>query len=137
MNDKNLALADSATGKAQADGAGITIGGAQYTGSTKATFTFNGTNDEWEMNKTLNLANDSALEFGGIKLLEVIDDHLAGSLFAAGEGIDLTYSDGAGTLTVAAELATISNPGVASFDSDEFTVSSGAVVLDTVDGGTF
>ena len=136
MNDLNLILADSAANAAAANGAGLQIGGAQYSG-TKATFTYNGGNDEWEMNKTLNLPNDSALEFGGIKLKEVIDDHLSGSLFAAGEGIDLAYNDGAGTLTVSAELATISNPGVASFDSDEFTVSSGAVVLDTVDGGTF
>ena len=136
INDLNMVLADSAANAAAADGAGLTIGGAGYSG-TKATFTYNGSTDEWEMNKRLNLPNDSALEFGGIKLFEAIDDHLAGSLFAAGEGIDLTYNDGAGTLTVAAELATISNPGVASFDSDEFTVSSGAVVLDTVDGGTF
>lgn len=136
LNDLNMVLADSAANAAAANGAGLTIGGAGYSG-TKATFTYNGSNDEWEMNKTLNLPNDSALEFGGIKLKEVIDDHLSGSLFAAGEGIDLAYNDGAGTLTVSAELATISNPGVASFDSDEFTVSSGAVVLDTVDGGTF
>ena len=136
INDLNMVLADSAANAAAADGAGLTIGGAGYTG-TKATFTYNGSTDEWEMNKRLNLPNDSALEFGGIKLFEAIDDHLAGSLFAAGEGIDLTYDDGAGTLTVAAELATISNPGVASFDSDEFTITSGAVVLDTVDGGTF
>jgi len=136
INDLNIVLADSAVNAAAADGAGLTIGGALYSG-TKATFTYNGGNDEWEMNKTLNLLNDSALEFGGIKLKEVIDDHLAGSLFAAGEAIDLTYDDGAGTLTVSAELATISNPGVASFDSDEFTVTSGAVVLDTIDGGTF
>ena len=136
LNDLNMVLADSAANAAAANGAGLTIGGAGYSG-TKATFTYNGGNDEWEMNKTLNLPNDSALEFGGIKLKEVIDDHLSGSLFAAGEGIDLAYNDGAGTLTVSAELATISNPGVASFDSDEFTVSSGAVVLDTVDGGTF
>ena len=136
LNDLNMVLADSAANAAAANGAGLTIGGAGYSG-TKATFTYNGGTDEWEMNKTLNLPNDSALEFGGIKLKEVIDDHLSGSLFAAGEGIDLAYNDGAGTLTVSAELATISNPGVASFDSDEFTVSSGAVVLDTVDGGTF
>jgi len=135
INDLNMVLADSAANAAGADGAGLTIGGAGYTG-TKATFTYNGGNDEWEVNKTLNISSGS-LEIGGVDYLELIDDHLSGSLFAAGEGIDLTYNDGAGTLTVAAELATISNPGVASFDSDEFTVSSGAVVLDTVDGGTF
>jgi len=136
INDLNMVLADSAANAAGADGAGLTIGGAGYSG-TKATFTYNGGNDEWEMNKTLNLPSSSSLEFGGVSLLEVIEDHLAGNLLQAGEGIDLTYSDGSNTLTVAAELATISNPGVASFDSDEFTVTSGAVVLDTVDGGSF
>jgi hypothetical protein len=135
INDLNMVLADSAANAAGADGAGLTIGGAGYSG-TKATFTYNGGNDEWEVNKTLNISSGS-LEIGGVDYLELIDDHLSGSLFAAGEGIDLAYNDGAGTLTVSAELATISNPGVASFDSDEFTVSSGAVVLDTVDGGTF
>ena len=135
INDLNMVLADSAVNASAADGAGLTIGGALYSG-TKATFTYNGGNDEWEVNKTLNISSGS-LEIGGVDYLETVDDHLANNLFAAGEGIDLAYNDGAGTLTVSAELATISNPGVASFDSDEFTVSSGAVVLDTVDGGTF
>ena len=67
---------------------------------------------------------------------ERVDDRVA-NLLLAGEGIDLTYDDGANTLTVAAELATITNPGVASFDSDQFTVSSGAVTIAEIDGGTF
>jgi len=122
--------------KGNSEKTGLTVGGAGYSG-TKATFTYNGSTDEWEMNKKLNLPSSSSLEFGGVSLLEVIEDHLAGNLLQAGEGIDLTYSDGSNTLTIAAELATISNPGVASFDSDEFTITSGAVILDTIDGGTF
>jgi|7_EtaG_2_1085326.scaffolds.fasta_scaffold09337_2 hypothetical protein len=46
---------------------------------------------------------------------------------AGGEGIDTT-SAGA-TVTITAELASDSNKGVASFESDEFTVSSGVVNL--------
>ena len=52
-----------------------------------------------------------------------------------GEGIDATIS--AGNLNIIGELATSSNKGVASFSSDNFTVSSGAVTVTTIDGGTF
>ena len=45
INDLNMVLADSAANAAGADGAGLTIGGAGYSG-TKATFTYNGSNDE-------------------------------------------------------------------------------------------
>ena len=54
---------------------------------------------------------------------------------AGGEGVDATISGQ--TLTIAGELATTSNKGVASFSSDNFAVSSGAVTVTTIDGGTF
>ena len=67
---------------------------------------------------------------------ERVDDRIS-NLFVAGEGIDLTYDDGANTFTVDAELATASNKGVASFHADNFLVSTGVVTVTGIDGGTY
>ena len=56
--------------------------------------------------------------------------------FLAGEGINTTASGS--TLTIAGELASTSNVGVASFASANFAVDgSGEVTITTVDGGSF
>ena len=53
----------------------------------------------------------------------------------AGEGIDVT--NGAGSITIAAEDATATNKGIASFSSSNFSVSSGAVSISAIDGGSY
>ena len=73
-----------------------------------------------------------AITVGGTALNEVINDRI-GAVVTAGEGIDVTNNDGADTVTIAGEDATTSNKGIASFSSDNFSVSSGAVTIK--DGG--
>jgi hypothetical protein len=48
-------------------------------------------------------------------------------VFAPGEGIDITHADQ--TITIAAEVATTGNIGVASFSSDNFDVTAGVVTI--------
>ena len=72
------------------------------------------------------------LYIGADSITEFVQDITGGQL-VAGEGIDVTYDDTAGTTTISGEDATTSNKGIASFADADFNVSSGAVELkDTV-----
>jgi len=53
--------------------------------------------------------------------------------YAAGEGLDVAESSG--TITYSGEDATVSNKGIASFDTNNFSVSSGAVSIKTAGVG--
>ena len=131
VNDLNLVLADSAADATAANGAGITINGAD------ATFTYTVAGDQFNSNKNLDVPN---LLINGTEINEHIEDHLGNNFFAVGEGLDITYGssqDSDNTIIFSAELATVSNNGVASFDSDQFGVTSGLVTVESLDGGTY
>src|SRR5210317_424869 len=63
-------------------------------------------------------------------LQEYIED-ISGGTYVEGEGIDIAYDDANGTTTISAEDASDTNKGVASFNSTDFTVTSGAVTIAT------
>ena len=64
-----------------------------------------------------------------IILLFICTPAFADLTLTPGEGIDATKSGVGGTLTIACEDSTDTNKGCASFNSTDFTVSSGAVSL--------
>jgi len=128
VNDLTLTLADEASTPAEADGAGIFIAGADVS------IVYNASKDQIDIDKGLNVL--APLSINDVEIGEFIDDKVA-NLLTAGEGIDLTYSDETNELIIAAELATNSNAGVASFDSAQFALNAGAVTITHLDGGTY
>ena len=152
VNDKNIVLADSAANGTAADGAGITVGGALYSG-TKPAITWDNSNTAWDFNYKVNIEDSigaSPITFNDVSITEALEDHLVSNFFLAGEGIDLAYVDGSNTLTISAEDATITNKGIVSFggyaDSSgapapgndrQFSLASGDVTIAVIDGGTY
>ena len=140
LNDKNLVLADSAANSSVADGAGITVGGAQYSG-TKPKFIFDAATDRWDPNLPLDIpfaSLDSAVFLNGVALREVVEDHLDNFFGVdSNAALTLTYDDVQNSMTWKAINATKSQVGVSSFDSANFSVTAGHVAVTVLDGGTY
>lgn len=119
-----------------ASGATVTIAGEDATSSNKGIASFN--SDDFTVSSgAVTIATD------GVDNSQILNDHImlatdgtgADRDFALGETININEGEGiditiaANTVTIAGEDATTSNKGVASFSSDNFSVSSGAVTI--------
>ena len=78
VDDLNLTLASGAANAAAANGAGITVDGAS------ATITYDGTNDEWDFNKNVNVAGNITTQSGG--LIVGTSDTIGGVITVYGNG---------------------------------------------------
>ena len=166
ISDVNLTLAKDATTAAAANGAGLTVSGAN------ASLTYNSSTDRWTMNKDLSapffrgdlIGNaDTASKWVTQRTLSITGDatwsisvngnsNQTGALtlatvnantgiFGSGISVPSVTVNAKGLVTAvtttAIPTATTSVNGLASFDTTTFAVSAGAVTLTTVDGGTY
>lgn len=115
---------DSATNVVDISGTGFTYANLRVGTLTASSVVggYSGFDSDFGAKSTSDLSEGTNLYFTN----ERVDDRV-NALITDGEGITTTYDDGGGTLTIAAEDATVSNKGVASFATANFTVSSGAV----------
>ena len=130
VTDLNITVAKGAGNAAAANGAGLTIEGAS------STLLYNSAADRMDFNKDVNVPTGKSFMINGVSLLETIDDQVD-TLIVGGTSISTSYDDGAGTLTISADVGHTGAKGVVHMDSAEFNVSAGLVTMKAVDGGTY
>ena len=99
-----------------------------YAGSTNMTTMGTITTGTWSATTiAANKGGTGQTSYANGEILVGGDSGLAKTTITAGEGIDVTNGDG--TIEISGEDATSSNKGIASFSTDNFSVSSGAVTI--------
>lgn len=167
VGDLNIVVAKDAADAAAANGAGLTVGGAN------ATFTYTSADDRWNLNKSLNVgtvygalvgnastattwatARDLSLTGDATATLSAVNGAAAVSaaitlatvnsnvgVFGSSTSVPNITVNSKGLVTAvtatAIATATASVLGLASFAATDFTVTAGAVSINTVDGGTY
>ena len=98
-------------------------------------------------NKTIDASSNTLSNIGNSSLsnstITITGSDSSSDAVALGETLTIANGEGivtaiaSNTLTITGENASTSNKGIASFSADNFTVTSGAVAVTAIDGGTF